>query len=712
MRKSIKILGLILSVALILPTFVILPVYAAQPKTAVLGVTGDITWSYDPETRILSFDGKGKTESYKSTGDVPWHTYGNFVKKLEIGKDVEEIHPYALYDCSAVEEYVADADSPYFQSGRRALYSRDGKTLFRLTDSAVFAERLKDGVTRIADYAVANSPWIYMLKIPDSVTEVGYAAFKNSKSLQKVTFSQSVTAIPDSCFYNCEWLETIENLNGLNSVGSYAFYQCGRLKETLNLDGVERIGNYAFKDCTALNALEIPDSLKSLGVGSFENTRTSPILVLPPAITEIPQKCFKSTRTYEGTLVLVMSDNVSYIGKNAFESSDVRRILTSVDEVDNDSLWSTLPENLKKIDTKAFYKGCITHLNFNDKLEEIGESAFESSHLKQANISDTIPKIGYNVIADSDYEEETALKENGVIYFGNYAVGMQSKYDEEFVVREGTVGIAESCFGSAYNAEKIYLPASLKYIPDLALPYVNWVLKTIVLDEANPYFCIDNGILYSKDMTRLVKCPPKNKVSELTVPDTVTEVGVYAFGYCSKLKAVTFSPNQTSIPLYCFSGCENLKTITLPKGIKYITKYAFSSCTSLDTVYVLDELCDVDYSYAFNGCTQVKDIYLALSDRNIAEQDEKIQAVYQSWNNLHTKKLKDTAFHYNYVPLVSGDVDGNGSVDVNDATLIQRCAARLIDFDDKQSALADVDGNGEVDINDATAVQRIAAKIV
>lgn len=58
---------------------------------------------------------------------------------------------------------------------------------------------------------------------------------------------------------------------------------------------------------------------------------------------------------------------------------------------------------------------------------------------------------------------------------------------------------------------------------------------------------------------------------------------------------------------------------------------------------------------------------------------------------------------------ITGDVNGDGKVDITDATLIQKYAAGLTDFDDMTLAAADVNGDGSVNIADATAVQRIAA---
>ena len=59
---------------------------------------------------------------------------------------------------------------------------------------------------------------------------------------------------------------------------------------------------------------------------------------------------------------------------------------------------------------------------------------------------------------------------------------------------------------------------------------------------------------------------------------------------------------------------------------------------------------------------------------------------------------------------VYGDVDGNGIVSINDATLIQKAAIDLVSFTNLQKRLADVNGDGRVSVLDVTCVQKYLAE--
>ncbi len=62
--------------------------------------------------------------------------------------------------------------------------------------------------------------------------------------------------------------------------------------------------------------------------------------------------------------------------------------------------------------------------------------------------------------------------------------------------------------------------------------------------------------------------------------------------------------------------------------------------------------------------------------------------------------------------IIPGDADRNGAVDANDALLVLRIAARLIESTPETESIADVDGNKTVDANDALLILQKAAKLI
>lgn len=59
-----------------------------------------------------------------------------------------------------------------------------------------------------------------------------------------------------------------------------------------------------------------------------------------------------------------------------------------------------------------------------------------------------------------------------------------------------------------------------------------------------------------------------------------------------------------------------------------------------------------------------------------------------------------------------GDTDGNGKIDIIDATAVQRYIAKIITLDEDVVLCADVDGDGKISVMDCTCVQQYVAKVI
>lgn len=75
---------------------------------------------------------------------------------------------------------------------------------------------------------------------------------------------------------------------------------------------------------------------------------------------------------------------------------------------------------------------------------------------------------------------------------------------------------------------------------------------------------------------------------------------------------------------------------------------------------------------------------------------------------------KKSTFTVTIKPLgfVPGDITGDGVVNINDATAVQRYLAKSVVLNDDQLKAADADGNGTININDATAIQKYVARLI
>ncbi|MBR2875849.1 MAG: leucine-rich repeat domain-containing protein, partial [Clostridia bacterium] len=89
-------------------------------------------------------------------------------------------------------------------------------------------------------------------------------------------------------------------------------------------------------------------------------------------------------------------------------------------------------------------------------------------------------------------------------------------------------------------------------------------------------------------------------VTELTIPESVTEIKGYVFWGCDSLTSVTIPDSVTSIGNSAFEGCSSLTSITIPDGVTSIGWYAFDECTSLKSVTIPDNVTSIgDYAFGY-----------------------------------------------------------------------------------------------------------------
>lgn len=96
----------------------------------------------------------------------------------------------------------------------------------------------------------------------------------------------------------------------------------------------------------------------------------------------------------------------------------------------------------------------------------------------------------------------------------------------------------------------------------------------------------------------------QTNLKEITLPNSVTEIGNSTFAGCSNL--AKFDTNKvTDIGINAFANCTKMKTLTIPKDAT-TGRSAFEGCSSLESVYnlVSSNLDDID-SYAFKDCTSL-----------------------------------------------------------------------------------------------------------
>lgn len=96
-------------------------------------------------------------------------------------------------------------------------------------------------------------------------------------------------------------------------------------------------------------------------------------------------------------------------------------------------------------------------------------------------------------------------------------------------------------------------------------------------------------------------------LTQITIPEGVTEIGHHVFTECDNLVRVDIPPTVTSIGNGAFHKCKLLKDIELPDGLTYLGESAFYSCESLEKIVVPEGVTAL-YNHTFFGCVALADV--------------------------------------------------------------------------------------------------------
>jgi hypothetical protein len=509
---------------------------------------------------------------------------------------------------------------------------------------------VENGTALIDSYAFATCAAVTSVTVPGSVDTICMGAFQDCVSLTDVSIGEGVTGIEDSTFWNCVSLQNVTVPDSVGFIGDYTFYECNALETVEIGSGLSYIGGGVFYACTALTDINVSEDNQAYSSidGVLFNKNATDLIKCPTAKTgdfAIPSGVVNVINNAFEDCIYIKSitipEGVVDIGDNAFNCC---KLIKSI----------VIPNSVTSIGEVAFYN-CIslTSATIGTGVMRICNAAFTScTVLTDINIPDSVTYMGHSVFYKCYSLESITIP-------GSVEAINQGTFDsctslKSVTIENGVTMVGQGAFQDCHSLTEITIPASVLSFGDWPF-YACTSLAEINVDKDNSDFASVDGILFDKDITRLIVCPPAF-AGDYVIPDTVTEIYEYAFQNCALLTSVVIPDSVTAIGWVAFDRCTSLAEVTIGAGItdSYIQD-VFTNCTGITEMNVSQDnptyisidgvlyskdmtsllLCppgksgsimipssvtDIDYS-AFYACKNLTEFNVESGNENYASQD-------------------------------------------------------------------------------------------
>ena len=476
--------------------------------------------------------------------------------------------------------------------------------------------------------------------------------------LTSVTIPNSVIHILSSAFYGCSSLTSISIPSSVCHIGDNAFYGCKGLKSIDIPNSVDTLGSFVFSYC-ALTSITVESNNPRYdsrdNCNAIIETATNMLVVgcqntiIPRSVSSISSGAFIGC---ENLTSIFIPNTVTSIGIETYENNN---------------------------DTSYYQYNPFEYCNgLSSIVVENGNPVYDS----QDNCNAIIETITNTLIVGC----RNAIIPNTVTTIGNYAFCYNSLTEIDI---PNSVTIIDDYAFSSTGLTSVTIPSSVTAIGKFAFASSS-SLENVILGNSLTTIA-DGAFGFCSSLTNI------------DIPNSVKKIGWYAFYGCTGLTNITI-PNSVDFDLYDnyeyaqFWGCTGLINVTIGSGVTQMSML-FWECPNITSVTCLATTpprCNSVQSYDENG----NRIYYYNFNPEVCEQAT-LYVPAASLEAYQTASYWKNFQHIEAIPVMTGDVDGDGKVSIADVTdLIDMLLTGAISATDYPAA--DVDGDGKITIADVT----------
>ena len=224
-----------------------------------------------------------------------------------------------------------------------------------------------------------------------------------------------------------------------------------------------------------------------------------------------------------------------------------------------------------------------------------------------------------------DVERETftsgdykyALLDDGTVEITGYSGDAEELIIPDTLAGKKVTSIGDKALAIHNSLFSVTIPDSVTQIGVNPFAYCG-TLRSISISPEHPYFSAIDGVLFRKADKCLLSYPVGRQSVTYNIPQGITSIGDSAFAGHASVTAVIIPDSITSIGERAFYWCKSLTSITIPDSVTSIGKSAFAYCNSLTSITIPDSVTSIGDG-AFSACDSLTSVTIPNSVTSIGD---------------------------------------------------------------------------------------------
>ena len=456
---------------------------------------------------------------------------------------------------------------------------------------------LIEGINVMGERAFASCTALQTIKLPSTLRTISKGAFDGCTSLNDVKLQLGASVLSENAFAHCTSLTTLSLPRSITSVEDNVLNGASALTEILvdpncpyyaSIEGVLYELNYS-------EGLDPYDAAKFRKLVVYPPRKVGEMLYIPPGVTEIRPAAIQNALYLKK---IAIPPTTTTFGDNCFNGTGIQYINYRCPTPSNEGtngITAALKSNATlqvPVGTAGDYQSLSAWQGFKAIVERY-DVHDDDQFVYDWNSHDQVTLVDI---------KPAAVDASGIV---TLPLGMTLNGRDYFISElrnTSTAQVAQQIKRLKINCDSL---AIIDLSDDINPLSALSALEVISLTPANPFFKLEDNVLYDYRGRKVYYYLRSNPQESFTLPATVDSIMPQAFANNKNIKVLISNSSLKCFGNKAFENCTSLQLVDKINYVAHISDRAFAGCTALTTINGGEKLNRIG-NEAFLNCSNLK----------------------------------------------------------------------------------------------------------